>query len=173
MARFIGQRIAHRLGYRDLVPGALIGAPRFFEAAASQVGANARYCSRDLHPAVRQDEQRRGRLVRASVQAFGEAERLEADLHAADGSLTREERAQVAPRLGRRRQALPVARGGADAHELPGVEAEGAELARAADYRGGLVEVEARGREGDLEWQPGRAYGAAGRVRPGERPAGA
>src|SRR5712675_1188346 len=64
-----------------------------------------------------------------------------------------------------------MARGRADTHELPGVEAERAELARAADHRGRLVQVEARGRERDLEREPRRACGAAGRVRLGERAA--
>ena len=61
----------------------------------------------------------------------------------------------------RRRELVPRPRGGAEAHELAGVEAECAEDAARARTAVRFVDVDARGRERHLERQPGGTHGAA------------
>ena len=101
------------------------------------------------------------------------AEGLVAELHAAAAAASRASSARKPPYAAAAGSTLvPVARRGADAHQLAGVEAEGAERARALDDRLGLVQVDARRRERDLERQARRAHRAAGGMRLRERAAG-
>src|SRR5690242_1047425 len=64
---------------------------------------------------------------------------------------------------------MPLPRRGADAHQRAGVEAKRAQREGALDHALGLVDVEARRREGDLEGQSRVVRRSAGGVRSRER----
>src|SRR3954468_1536700 len=110
-------------GHCSTAPRVPIGVPRVFEPVATKIRTDVRERRRDLDPAVRQHEQRGWRTRETGGERVADLERFIAELHLAREALRLaiEQRAKARPIGLGALEPIPLARGGAEAHESAGV----------------------------------------------------
>ena len=130
--RFVLGRAVYCCSYCLLSPGAAVGIPGFRERFATQISAYMRNRRNNLDPAVWQHQQRRWWFCQVRSQTFLYVERNVAKFHVAFNrcGVPFQHREEFAVRPRQKVQLVPQPRGGTDAHQPAGIEAEGTKLAR-------------------------------------------
>src|SRR5450631_4467262 len=169
--RFVSGRAVYCISYCVLPPGVAVGVPGLRQRHAAQISANMRKRCDNFYPPVWQHQQRCRRLREARSQTI-----LHVEWNVAKFQVTFNYRGmplqqveELPVRLVGRLKLIPESRGGADAHEPAGIEAERAQGTRTIDDALGLMDIEACRGESDLQRQTRRPHGAARSMRLGQR----